>query len=46
MRNSSRFSCSWALLKRHIAECSPPSTHNLEKTGGVKHFVLVDLRHW
>ena len=32
LRTSSRFSCNQVLLKRHMAECSPPSTHSLESS--------------
>ena len=32
LRTSSRFSCSQVLLKRHMADRSPPSTHSLESS--------------
>ena len=32
VRTSSRFSYGHALLKRHMADCSPPNTHNLESS--------------
>ena len=32
VRTSSRFFCSHVLLTRHVAECSPPFTHNLKSS--------------
>ena len=32
VRTSSRFSCNHVLLRRHMADLSPPTTHNLESS--------------